>query len=68
MSALGLGCVKTPTSHKRSRINVRQNHLSVRKDSQACLILVGLRNIILAAFQFFAFSHSQGQKRTYAAH
>jgi hypothetical protein len=56
---------KNATSHKRSRINVRQNHLSVRKDSQTCLILVGLRNIILEAFQFFAFSHSQGQKRTF---
>jgi hypothetical protein len=34
-----------------------------RKDSQACLVLVDLSNIILVAFQFFEFSHSLDQSR-----
>jgi len=37
----------------------------LRKHSQAALISVDLRKIILVTSQFFAFSHKLGQAKTY---
>ena len=60
MSEQGSWLCKNTAASKRGRTNVRPNHRQVRKNSQASLISIGPRKIILISFQFPAFLHSLG--------
>jgi hypothetical protein len=61
---MGLGRVKT---HRRSiaiEKIIRPRPLSVAQFASEFSLEVELKNIILVAFRFFEFLHSQGQQRS----
>jgi hypothetical protein len=63
MSGQGLGCVKTATTLERNRRSYSSKAVLVLELASAFNLEDELRNVILAVFRFFAFSHSQGQWR-----
>ena len=57
LASLPAHLCKNAAAPKRSRITFGQITVKDAKISQACSVLFGSRNIILATFQIFAFSH-----------
>jgi hypothetical protein len=66
MSASGLGCVKTQRRCSDVEWTFHQMSLLVAENFADLFGRESFRKIILVAFRFFEFSHSQGQKRTSA--
>jgi hypothetical protein len=64
MSELGLGCVKTRKTLNRDRRNYSSKTALVARLASEFNLEVELKNIILVAFRFFEFLHSQGHQRT----
>jgi hypothetical protein len=64
MSELGLGCVKTRKTLNRDRRNYSSKTALVAQLASEFNLEVELKNIILVAFRFFEFLHSQGQTET----
>jgi hypothetical protein len=63
MSGLGLGCVKTRKALNRYRRSYSSKTVSGIQFENTFDLEIELKSVILIAFQFFAFLHSQGQTR-----
>jgi hypothetical protein len=63
MSEVGLGCVKTRRRSIAIEEIIRPRPLLVAQLASEFNLEVELKNIILVAFRFFEFLHSQGHYR-----